>query len=136
MPELLKPALYRAAGSASDPGHPALLGGRCEACGYVFFPLQTYGCERCGSTKLVPHALSGAGRLIASAWVHLHAGKNRQAPFTVGTIALDDGPMVRTLIVEEGDRTLEPGTRMVTCLAGVTDAEGAEKRDLRFTPQR
>jgi len=133
-PTLLKPALYRAEGSDALPGYPALLGGVC-ACGYVFFPYQAYGCERCGGLDLQPRVLSGAGRLLASARVHMHAGKGREAPFTVGQIALDDGPIVRTLI--EGDGAdLHPGGRMVTTLATVTDAEGAARLDLRFIPER
>jgi len=132
-PMLLKPGLYRRAGSSARPDHPALLGGAC-ACGYVFFPLQRYGCERCGGLDLEPRVLTGAGRLLAAARVHLHAGKGREAPFTVGSIKLDDGPIVRTLI--EGDESqLRPGASMVTILAAVTDAEGEERFDLRFAPE-
>jgi hypothetical protein len=132
-PTLLKPALYRAEGSDADPDHPALLGGTCS-CGFVFFPLQSYGCERCGRTALAPRALSGRGKLIASARVHLHGGKTRQAPFTVVSVVLDDGPIVRTLLA--GDETsLRPGGRVVTTLVPVVDAEGAERLDLRFTTQ-
>ena len=101
-PPLLKPGLYQAAGSAAEPGHPALLGGVC-ACGYVFFPLQTFGCERCGGSDLQPKTLSGAGKLLASARVHLHPGKGREAPFTVVAVQLDDGPIVRDAA------TLAPG---------------------------
>jgi uncharacterized OB-fold protein len=130
---LLKPGLYRAEGSEADPGHPALLGGAC-ACGYVFFPLQRYGCEKCGGMDLSSKALSGAGRLLASARVHLHAGKTREAPFTVGSVKLDDGPIVRTLI--EGDEPPAVGARMVTVLAPVVDAEGVPHLDLRFVEAR
>jgi uncharacterized protein len=130
-PRLLKPALYRAEGSGARPDRPALLGGAC-ACGYVFFPFQTYGCEKCGGLTLEPKVLSGAGELLASARVHLHPGKSREAPFTIGAIRLDDGPIVRTLIDEPvGD--LAPGARMVTTLASAMDAEGAPRLDLRFT---
>jgi hypothetical protein len=133
-PALLKPDLYREAGSDRRPDHPALLGGAC-ACGYVFFPLQRYGCERCGGVDLQPRVLTGAGRLLAAARVHLHAGKTREAPFTVGAIRLDDGPIVRTLVEGEAD-ALRPGAAMVTSLARVADAEGAPRLDLRFVPQR
>lgn len=133
-PTLLKPGLYRAKGSDTAPGHPALLGGVC-ACGYVFFPLQAYGCERCGGLDLRPRVLSGVGRLLASAKVHLHPGKGREAPFTVAAIALDDGPIVRTLIVDDGPRP-RAGDRMVTLLAAATDADGAPCLDLRFTVER
>ena len=133
MTELLKPALYRAEGSPGTPAVPALIGGVCEACGHVFFPMQTYGCERCGAVSLSPRLLAGTGRLVASARVHLHAGKGREAPFTVGTIALDDGPVVRTLLADDGG--LAPGARMTTTLVPVRDAEGAERLDLRFRPE-
>jgi uncharacterized OB-fold protein len=134
MTELLKPALYRAEGTAAAPDHPALLGAAC-ACGYVFFPVQRYGCEKCGGQGIEPRALTGRGRLLASARVHLHAGKGREAPFTVGSIALDDGPIVRTLIAEDAG-PLPVGQRMVTTLAPVADAEGAPRLDLRFVPER
>jgi hypothetical protein len=130
-PPLLKPGLYQARGSAAEPDRPALLGGACDACGYVFFPMQTYGCERCGGRDLRPRTLSGAGRLLASARVHLHAGKGREAPFTVASVKLDDGPIVRTL-VGSGEAGLRPGGRMVTALAPVTDADGGARADLRF----
>lgn len=130
---LLKPALYRVEGSVAQPDHPALLGGVC-ACGYVFFPLQHYGCERCGGLDLQPKVLSGAGELLASARVHLFPGKGREAPFTVGSIRLDDGPVVRTLLeVEKAD--LRTGTRMATCLVEVLDLEALPRLDLRFAPK-
>lgn len=130
-PAPLKPALYRAEGGARAPGNPALLVGECANCGYVIFPLQAYGCERCGGMLLEPCVLSGTGLLLASARVHIHHGKGREAPFTVGSIALGDGPIVRTLVVNEG-KALHPGARVIITLVPVTDAEGAPRLDLRF----
>jgi uncharacterized OB-fold protein len=130
-PPLLKPGLYRAEGSTARPDQPALLGGVCGACGYVFFPLQHYGCERCGSLELEPCVLSGVGTLLAAARVHLHASKTREAPFTIGAVALDDGPIVRTLIEDRGQAP-RAGDRMATMLAPAADAEGAPRLDLRF----
>jgi uncharacterized protein len=132
-PPLLKPSLYQAPGGAAEPGFPALLGGAC-ACGYVFFPLQAYGCERCGGVDLRPRTLSGVGRLLASARVHLHPGKGRDAPFTVVAVELDDGPIVRTL-ADGHTAGLLPGARMVTVLTPVVDLEGGQRLDLRFTPE-
>jgi uncharacterized OB-fold protein len=133
MTALLKPKLYDAEGTAAAPGHPALIGGRCGACGYTFFPFQAFGCERCGSVDLAPHRLSGTGRLTARARVHLHAGKGREAPFTIVEVKLDDGPTVRTLAA--GDAPLSTGQRMATMLAPVTDAAGDARLDLRFTAE-
>lgn len=131
--ELLKPALYATEGTASVPDHPSLKGGKCQ-CGYVFFPLQTYGCEVCGRTgdALQPVALSGRGTLIASSTVHIHAAKNHEAPFTIGAIKLDDGPTVRTLLVDVDAKALKPGQPMVTKIVPVSSAAG-KTFDLRFT---
>lgn len=131
---LLKPTLYQVEGTAAAPDHPALLGSVCN-CGYVFFPSQPYGCERCGSLGLSPRLLSGVGHVLASARVHLHHGKGREAPFTIAAIALDDGPIVRTLMTED-DAAISAGDRVVAVLAPVTDPEGAPRLDLRFTVER
>lgn len=128
--DLMKPALYRAQGTAALPDRPSLLGGEC-ACGYVFFPMQAYGCERCGRTDTRTRALSGQGRLLASARVHVHTSKSRQPPFTVGSILLDDGPIVRTLLVEDAG-TIPNGARVVARLVEAHDTEGHPKLDLRF----
>ena len=126
---LLKPALYRPEGTADAPTRPALLGGVCDH-GHVCFPLQHYGCERCGRLALAPRRLSGAGRLTASARVHLHAGKGREAPFTVVSVQLDDGPAVRTLF--GGDGPLAVGQRLVTALMPATGPDGDPCLDLRW----
>lgn len=133
MTDLLKPALYRAEGASASPDAPALLGAAC-ACGHVFFPLQTYGCERCGGLDIAPRALAPSGRLIASAEVHLHAGKGRTAPFTVATVSLDAGPVIRTL-VKDGVGPLAVGQRMSASLEPVLDAEGEPRLDLRLVPE-
>lgn len=132
MTELLKPGLYSPEGTADAPAHPALIGGACT-CGHVFFPMQAYGCEKCGSTAIAPRLLSGRGRLIASSRVHLHAGKGREAPFTVGSIVLDDGPMVRTLLADTPTSPVA-GQRVHTVLVSVADASGSPRLDLRFAP--
>ncbi|MCC6917836.1 MAG: OB-fold domain-containing protein [Alphaproteobacteria bacterium] len=117
---LLKPDLYTDA--------PALKGGRC-AKGHVFFPMQTYGCETCGSTELRPQELKAEGALVASATVHLHNGKGREAPFTIVAVKLAEGPMVRTLLDGPPNDDLAPGTPMKAVLSG-------EPADLRFAPAR
>jgi uncharacterized OB-fold protein len=130
---LLKPELY----AAADPDPPVLLGGRCR-CGHIFFPMQTYGCERCGATgsALAPLSLAGRGRLVATATVHLHADPARPAPFVVGTIALDDGPVIRTLLVDTTPSDRHPSARVEALLVPAARADGTEALDLRFRPER
>src|SRR5260370_17749521 len=76
--------------------NPLLNGGKCRACGYVFFPPQRYGCESCGAPpeKLEAVKLGGRGRLPSYATVHFHQGKDIEAPFTIGMIFLDDAPPI------------------------------------------
>jgi uncharacterized OB-fold protein len=128
METLLKPSLYGTDGT--------LQGGRCT-CGHVFFPMQGHGCEVCGrhGADLQPMVLKGRGKLLSSTVVHLHIDKARTAPFTIGKIALSDGPVVRTLLVDP-TREIEPGTAMVTALVPVGAGENGQTiLDLRFTPE-
>lgn len=124
---LLKPDLY-----ALDSADTATLrGGRCE-CGHTFFPFQTFGCERCGRSgdALRPFSLAGRGQLRAVATVHVHADERRQAPFVIGTIALDDGPVVRTLLLDSVEHNAI-GQRVEAVLVPVA-TENARALDLRF----
>jgi uncharacterized OB-fold protein len=132
--KLLKPRLYSAASNDQAGATVRLKGGRCR-CGYVFFPMQTYGCERCGShgDALTPCELSAKGTLLAEATVHLHADKNRPAPFTIVKVALDDGPVIRTLLADDSAPVV-PGQRVSGRLAAVGQSESGETvLDLRFS---
>jgi len=126
---LLKPELYALGASHI----PVLLGGRCE-CGFVFFPMQTFGCERCGrnGTALIPFSLTGRGRLRAVATVHVHADDKRKAPFVVGAIELDEGPVVRTLLEGISAERNFAGARVEAVLIAVDTQPGAQALDLRF----
>lgn len=124
--------------SAAPDAIPKLNGGRCRACGYVFFPPQSYGCEICGALgdQLEPSALTGEGVLRSFATVHLHQGKGIEAPFTVGVVLLDDGPAIRALLMERTDAGLKIGDRMRSVLVCAASGEsGADETELRFTRQ-
>ncbi|WP_420966322.1 Zn-ribbon domain-containing OB-fold protein [Bradyrhizobium sp. B120] len=132
--KLLKPGRYSAAPHDQAGATVRLKGGRCH-CGYVFFPMQTYGCERCGShgDALTPCELLAKGTLLAEATVHLHADKNRPAPFTIVKVALDDGPVIRTLLADDS-APVAPGQRVTGRLAAIGQNESGETvLDLRFS---
>lgn len=115
---------------------PTLNGGRCRACGYIFFPPQSYGCEYCGAPadQLEAKSLRGGGNLASFATVHLHQGKNIEAPFTVGVIVLDDGPAVRAILTQRTDEGLKIGDRMHAEMVDI-NVEGGRARELRFSKQ-
>jgi uncharacterized protein len=126
---MLKSALYAPATS----GIPVLHGGRC-VCGYTFFPMQTFGCERCGRTgdDLQPIELSGCGTLVATAAVYVHSDRRRPTPFVIGTVALDDGPVIRTLLTEAPPAHNKQSVRVAATLVPVESTEGGAALDLRF----
>jgi uncharacterized OB-fold protein len=90
-----QPGLY-------DPGEtpPQLLASRCGACETVAFPAMTIGCEVCGAPaeRLAASPIAAAGVLYSVATVHLHHGKDIEAPFTMAEIELDDGPLIRATL--------------------------------------
>lgn len=129
------PCLFAEDGTNDSPAHPALKGGKCLDCGYLFFPMQTYGCEGCGSQNLEPMLLSGRGELIASAQVNMPAGKHRPAPFTVGSVKTEDGVFVRSILDVAAMTPLKTGISVVTNLVDEPRPDKGEK-DLRFKPEK
>ncbi|MCZ4366310.1 Zn-ribbon domain-containing OB-fold protein [Sulfitobacter dubius] len=126
-------ALFQSEGTDQLPDNPALIGGGCDDCGYVFFPMQRYGCEKCGSTALRVKKLTGRGTLIASAFVHMPVGTPHEGPFWVGSIQTDDGAILRSILQVSEGAVLKPGTPMITKLVPETRPNhGAQ--DLRFMP--
>ena len=119
--QLLHPDLYAARGD-----RVALFAQRCEACGHVAFPRQPYGCEKCGALGQRALEIDAAGALASFATVHLHQSKSIAAPFVIGEIALDAGPMIRITLAEASDAGLRIGARMRGRLADAPPKEGSD----------
>jgi uncharacterized protein len=113
--------------------NPTLNGGHCRACGYVFFPPQSYGCESCGAPpeQLEPKSLKGDGALSSFATINLHQDQGIETPFTVGVIVLDDGPAIRAVLTHKTDEGLKIGDRMRAVVVNV-GSKGAPANELRF----
>jgi uncharacterized OB-fold protein len=129
--ELTHPDLYRGAGGDSV----ELLGIECAKCGFVAFPRQRYGCEKCGAAgeALRDVALRSDGTLASYATVHMHQAKTIAAPFVIGEIALDAGPTVRATMVEADDAAMRIGARVRGRLHPAPAAPDAPpKLELRF----
>ena len=123
---MIQPELY----GAEAGGEVRLHGMRC-ICGHVAFPFHRLGCERCGRTQGQEQvALKAKGTLAAAVCVHLHMGSHHKAPFYLGAIRLDDGPMVRALLGGDGH---PPGATVVGELVESVSAVGTPGLDLRFT---
>jgi uncharacterized OB-fold protein len=112
-----EPLLY----GADDTGAPYLAGMRCRSCGYVDYPAQPFGCQRCGSAErqLEGLRLDPAGSVFASTTVHQHAGNGVTPPFTIAAIKLDSGPVLRGTMID--NTPLPPGNRVTGVLVPVAD---------------
>ncbi len=80
-----------------DSDVPTLRGTRCNHCGATSFPALGIGCEVCGAdeSSLEPITLNATGVLHSVATVHLHQGHDIEAPFAIGEVQLDGGPLIR-----------------------------------------
>lgn len=125
-----QPDLYQSSARGVD-----LLAIRCNVCGYVAFPRQHYGCEKCGATgtTLDDIVVPAQGRLASFATVHVHQAKSIAPPFVIGEIVLDAGPTLRTTMVESTDTALTIGARVEGRLVPAPGAAQPTKRELRFT---
>ncbi|KQU56722.1 hypothetical protein ASG84_19020 [Rhodococcus sp. Leaf278] len=86
-----------------------LSGMKCRLCGTISVPVQTFGCERCGSVSpdFMPTALSGNGRVRSAVTVSEHPNKSLSTPLAIGTVVLDEGIAVRSRLEPDcraGDR--------------------------------
>lgn len=111
---------------------PMLHATRCAACGTVFFPPLSIGCEVCGALAraLEPTDLAATGTIHSVATVHVHQGDDIQAPFTMAEIQLDGGPLIRatmTQVVEPDVIGRRAQARFVPARAG-GDPELVEPR--------
>jgi uncharacterized OB-fold protein len=96
--------------------------------------MQTFGCERCGKSgnDLQPKTLRARGTLITAAVVHLHADKHRTAPFAIGTVVLEAGPVVRALLSDLALATKALRKTVAGEWVQVTLEDGTKLLDLRF----
>lgn len=119
--------LFGAALSPTDP--PVLYGGIC-VCGHIFFPFQTYGCERCGSLELQQRALPGCGRLIAAVTVYVGPSSRYAAPYVVASIQLDSGPLITA--IAEATGALPDNARVKAVLKRLVGPEALPSTILQF----
>ncbi len=70
----------------------SLVTSRCRVCGFVSFPARPI-CSRCGSEDAERLPGGRRGRVLSSAVVH-HAPIGFEAPYVVGLVEIDEGPVV------------------------------------------
>ena len=115
-----------------DDPTPVLNGTRCDACGTAYFPPMQTGCEVCGSeTGLNATRLAAAGTVHSVATVHMHMGKDIEAPFTMAEVQLDDGPLIRVTMTDNVD-TEVIGRRVEAHWVTIRTDDGSDVVEPRF----
>ena len=124
-----QPGLYDPSDTA-----PQFAASTCAACGTVSFPAMTVGCEVCGALEdqLTDTPIAAAGTLHSVATVHLHRGKDIEAPFTIAEVKLDAGPLIRATLLEVIDVDAIGQRVEAQWVQTHTDDEGAAIVEPRF----
>ena len=125
-----EPELY----SVDSSGRPALKAVQ-DRDGYICFPAQSFGSEFNGDhgDELTPITLSGLGTVTATSTVHRHLGHDIAAPFVVASIALDEGPLVRAVLDQDGLATIGERVRAITIGRAPDPSADHAVAELRFT---
>jgi len=121
---------------------PQLLGGRCQLCGAVTFPMQSR-CPRCGTSGMAELPLPRRGSLVS--WTTQgfpptvdYRGDTTGAsfePFGVGLVQLDDVVRVEARLTESSPEKLDFGMEVeLRIVPFYTDDEGDEVVTFAFTP--
>jgi uncharacterized OB-fold protein len=69
-----------------------LVGSRCAECAAVSWPTRAI-CYRCGSARMIETSFARSGDLVTytTVWV---SRPGLEAPYTLGQVIVDDGPLV------------------------------------------
>lgn len=123
------PDLYQ----VDESGQPMLIGLK-DSSGFVSFPFQTHGSERNGDVgeQATRVALAGTGTVSAVVDVHLPVDPVVGVPYRLASVVLDEGPLIRSVLVDAADVAIGSRVRAVTVPVVRDDVELAE---LRFTPE-
>jgi len=119
-------------------GNPFLLGGRCDACDRVQFPMAST-CPACGAATITEVRLSDHGTLWG--WTAVTApppGYLGDVPFGFGVVELPEGLRVITLLGEADPTQLSFGMPMklvITDLGPDPDSEGEIVTTYLFAPE-
>jgi uncharacterized OB-fold protein len=121
---------------------PQLIGGKCEGCAAVAFPLPS-SCSRCGSTDIERHLLPRRGTLFT--WTTQDflpkepyaSGETPETfrPYGVGLVQLGDEVRVEARLTESDPQALDFGMEVELAIVPFrTDDDGTVVMTYAFRP--
>ena len=85
-------------------GEKKLMGSRCQSCGTLHLPPRAL-CPVCYGEEMEWEEMSGQGKLVAFTTIHIaptamiEAGYDRENPYCVGIVELEDGSRISAQIL-------------------------------------
>ena len=113
-----------------------LVGSTCRKCGSNYFPPRIV-CRKCGrESRMEDMKFSGNGEVVSFTTIRVPPDTFKdEAPYIVGVVRLDEGPMVEGHILENGNR-VDVGTKVRTAFRRmyVDGEEGLIYYHYKFEP--
>ena len=111
-----------------------IIGSKCKECSTLFFPSRRK-CTKCKSNELEDYKFKGTGEIYTHSTIHYPpAGFERQVPYSVAIVKLDEGPKMTAQIVEF--EHIEIGMKVESCIRKIyVDGEtGIIHYGIKFRP--
>jgi len=112
-----------------------LVGSKCNKCSSLFYPPKSV-CK-CGNDKLDELRFSGKGKIVSFSEIHTPPTNfEKQVPYTVALIKLEEGPMLTAQVVDSGKIYI--GMEVESCLRKMysNGKEGMLCYGTKFRPAR
>ena len=91
-----------------------IIGSKCAKCSSLFFPSRSM-CRKCSSTEMHDYIFKGTGKVYACSTIYYPpADFEKQVPYTVAIIKLDEGPKMLAQLVEFDN--VEIGMKVESCI--------------------
>lgn len=101
-----------------------LIGNICKKCGTKHFPPRQV-CTECRGTEFEPFHFSGKGTLYSYTTLRsAPAGFEDYAPYSVGMVKLQEGPLVEAMLTDVNEDDLEIGIPMEMVTRKIREEDG------------
>jgi hypothetical protein len=111
-----------------------IIGSRCKECSAIFYPVKIK-CPKCGSKELEDYKFKGKGKIYSYSTIHYApTGFEKQVPYEVAMIELDEGPKITAQLVDFDE--IKIGMKVESCVRKifVDGATGIIHYGIKFRP--